>query len=358
MNARLIPLIDSIRIQQARVPYSARRVPRDAMSLLLSDGAPRPGDLVLARVDKLGQHRHLELTTGRRARIFPGDEIVLAYGNRYAPDQFEAEVPADLSKCNMVAAGGIASRMLSRHSKVSNATSITPLGLIASTTGQVLNLKQFALKRTGQEKSSVPTFAVAGTSMNAGKTETAAHIVRGLTLAGYKVGAAKLTGTGAGGDVWSLTDAGAAMVLDFTDAGYSSTYLAQLADLEEILAILTSQLYAAGMDCVVMEVADGLFQRETAMLLESPRFAQAVTGMVFASPDAMGALAGTRWLQERGLPVLAVSGRMTASPLAAREAQSVVDLPVLDLEALGSPEIADILKVCQYTEGVLETALS
>jgi molybdopterin-guanine dinucleotide biosynthesis protein len=89
--------------------------------------------------------------------------------------------------------------------------------------------------------------------MNAGKTETAAHIVRGLSLAGYRVGAAKLTGTGAGGDVWSLTDAGASMVLDFTDAGFSSTYLAQLADLEEILAVLTSQLYGAGMDCVVLE---------------------------------------------------------------------------------------------------------
>jgi hypothetical protein len=229
--------------------------------------------------------------------------------------------------------------------------------LIAAPSGQVLNLRQFALKRPSLEHPPVPTYAVVGTSMNAGKTETAAHIVRGLSLAGYRVGAAKLTGTGAGGDVWSLTDAGASMVLDFTDAGFSSTYLAQLADLEEILAVLTSQLYGAGMDCVVMEVADGLFQRETAMLLESPHFAQAVNGLVFASPDAMGALAGTQWLEERGLPVLAVSGRMTASPLAAREAQSAVNLPVLDLEALSSPEIANGLGMRLPAGRVLGTAL-
>lgn len=357
MNARYNPQLESSRIVRAKIPYSVRRVPHSAMSLLLPEGTPRPGDLVLARVDKLGQHKHLELTTGRRARLFPGDEIVLAYGNRYAPDQFEAEVPEDLAGCHMVAAGGIASRMLTRNARISNATSITPLGLIANPSGQVLNLRQHAMKRTGLGRSRVPTYAVAGTSMNAGKTETAAHIVRGLSQAGYKVGAAKLTGTGAGGDVWSLTDAGASMVLDFTDAGFSSTYLAQLDELEEILAVLTSQLHGAGMDCLVLEVADGLFQRETAMLLESPRFAQAVNGLVFASPDAMGALAGTRWLQERGLPVLAVSGRMTASPLAARETQSVVNLPVLDLDALGSPEIADVLGMCQHRPGILETAL-
>lgn len=355
-SARHIPLQDS-RILRAKTPYSVRRVPRAAMSLLLPEGVPRPGDLVLARVDKLGQHRHLELTTGRRARLFQGDEIVLAYGNRYAPDQFEAEVPVDLGACHMVAAGGIASRMLSHHRKISNATGITPLGLIAASSGHVLNLRQFALERSGLAQPPIPTYAVVGTSMNAGKTETAAHIVRGLSLAGYKVGAAKLTGTGAGGDVWSLTDAGASMTLDFTDAGFSSTYLAQLADLEEILAILTSQLHGARMDCVVLEVADGLFQRETSMLLESPCFARAVNGLVFASPDAMGALAGTRWLQERGLPVLAVSGRMTASPLAAREAQSAVNLPVLDLEALSRPEIAEMLGMYQQTTGILEQAL-
>ncbi len=354
MNASYIPLQEASRIQRAKTPYSVRRVPPAVMSLLLPDGAPRSGDLVLARVDKLGQHRHLELTTGRRARLFPGDEIVLAYGNRYAPDQFEAEVPADLGGCHMVAAGGIASRMLSHHRRVSNATGITPLGLIAAPSGQVLNLRKFALPKTGRGQLPVPTYAVVGTSMNAGKTETAAHIVRGLSMAGYNVGAAKLTGTGAGGDIWSLKDAGAAMVLDFTDAGFSSTYLASLEDLEEILATLTSQLYGAGVDCVVMEVADGLFQRETAMLLECQRFAQAVNGLVFAAPDAMGALAGTRWLQERGLPVLAVSGRMTASPLAAREAQSAVNLPVLDLDALSDPKIADVLNLSRNTASILE----
>jgi hypothetical protein len=48
---------------------------------------------------------------------------------------------------------------------------------------------------------------------------------------------------------------------------------------------------------------------------------------------------------------------MTASPLAAREAQSVLNLPVLDLDALGSPEIADVLGTHMRAGVVLETAL-
>ena len=354
MHSPDVTLLDPARVLRAKTPYSARRVPRTSMATLLTGGTPRVGDLVLAHVDKVGQHKHLELTNGRRARLFPGDEIVLVYGNRYAPDQFEAEVPDDLGPCHLVAAGGIAARVLSRHSRMGNATAVIPLGLLGDRSGHVLNLRQHALERVPPGQWRAPTFAVVGTSMNAGKTESAAHIVCGLTRAGYRVGAAKVTGTSAGGDVWSMSDAGAAVVLDFTDAGYPSTYLASLEELHEVLAVLTGQLYRAGVDCVVVEVADGLFQRETALLLESRPFARAVDGLVFASPDAMGALAGTQWLRARQLPVLAVSGLLTASPLASREAGAVLPMPVLDLAALGHPGIAEVLGISLPAESVLQ----
>ena len=55
--------------------------------------------------------------------------------------------------------------------------------------------------------------------------DVVASIVRGLTAAGYRVAAGKVTGTGAGGDFHMFVDAGATRVLDFTDFGFSSTYL-------------------------------------------------------------------------------------------------------------------------------------
>ena len=35
-------------------------------------------------------------------------EIMVAYGNRYAPDQFEAELPKTMASCHLAAAGGVA----------------------------------------------------------------------------------------------------------------------------------------------------------------------------------------------------------------------------------------------------------
>lgn len=346
MSATTITLLDANRIKKLKTPYATRRVPAAAMATLLTaDTTPRPGDLVLCRVEKLGQHRNIELASGRRARLFPGDEIVLAYGHRYAPDQFEAEVPDDLGPCHMVAAGGIAARVVTRHGKMKPATQVRPVGLLGDRTGHVLNLADFALEKTHLDPAPVHTIAVVGTSMNAGKTETCTHILRGLVNAGLRVGAAKVTGTGAGCDAWSMLDAGASIVLDFGDAGLPSTYLASQEQVEEVFLALTRHLYRCGVDVVVLEVADGIYQRETAMLLQSPKFARAVDGIVFAAGDAMGSAAGVRWLEERGLPVVAASGLLTASPLAIREARAAHSLPVLGLDELASADIADVLGV-------------
>lgn len=342
MNVPNISLLNANRVAQLKTPYTTRRVPVSAFVTLLSgDRIPRVGDLVLARVEKLGQHRHLELACGRRARLFHGDEIVLAYGHRYAPDQFEAEVPSDLNACHMVAGGGVAARVITRHDRMRSATVIQPLGLLGDRSGHPLNLADFALEGPKCDGRHAFTVAVVGTSMNAGKTETAANLIRGFVNAGLRVGAAKVTGTGAGCDVWVMADAGAQTVLDFTDAGLPSTYLAEPEQVERVMTTLLGMLYASGAEAVVFEVADGLFQRETAELLKSPAFARAVDAVVFAAGDAMGSAAGVQLLRAMGLPVTAASGVLTASPLAMREAEVATGLTVLDLEALRSPKVLD-----------------
>ena len=65
--------------------------------------------------------------------------------------------------------------------------------------------------------------------------------------------------------------------------------------------------------------------------------------MVFAAGDAMGSAMGITRLRELGLPVRAASGLVTASPLAAREAAAATGVPVLDLEALSSAGVAEVL---------------
>ncbi len=330
-------ILDKNRIRNAKRAFSTRRVPICAMrTLLLPDRTPKVGDLVLARVTTLGSHKRIELPTGRKAQLFPGDEVTLAYGNRYAPDQYEAYVPDALEPCHMVAAGGLAATATAWHDRLAGPTEIEPVGLIGDVEHEPLNLADYAIAPR-PARPLPPVFAVFGTSMNAGKTTTAASLVKGFSLAGYKVGAAKITGTGAGGDLWLMRDSGAAMALDFTDAGHPSTFGISLKALMAIASTLTQALVSEGCSVIVLEIADGLYQEETAALARSTPFTGMLSGTFFAANDAMGAVSGAAHLTGNGHTVMGITGAMTRSPLAKRETAAASPVPVLSIEELTNP---------------------
>lgn len=329
-------------LRRASWAFSTRRVHQGDWSTIPTTGAPAAGDVVLARVDAIGHHDGLQLANGRRKQLFVGDEIVIAYGNRYACNQFEALVPDTLGPCHLVAGGGIAGRVVSCHDRiVKGPTHITPLGLLANAEGQRVNLRDYALEPIGEMSAPFPTVvAVVGTAMDSGKTQTSAYLVRGLIAGGMRVGYAKVTGTGAGGDTWLLKDAGADPVLDFTDAGMASTYLVSAEEIDQVLVTLTAHIAQKGVDAIVVEVADGIFQRETAALLRSPVFNRFVGGTVLAARDAMGASAGVNWLRAQSRPVLAVSGLLSASPLQSAEVKEVTGIPLYNRESLAMSSTA------------------
>lgn len=340
----LVP-VGAKRLARAKAAYTTRRVALEPGTVLAAgpDVVPRAGDLVLATVTAIGEHKRLELRSGRRAHLFPGDEVIVCYANRYAPDQYEAEVPEDLGPCQLAAAGGVAARTLSRHASVGEATQLEPIGLLCHPSGDRVSLADWSLAPVSDRPAGVPTIAVVGTSMNAGKTTTAAGLARGLGAAGLRVGAAKVTGTGAGGDLWLLHDSGADPVLDFTAAGLASTYREPIEAIEDAMLLLRDHLVAGGAEAIVLEIADGIYQEETAALICGERFRAIVDRVLFAAGDALGATAGVAWLRHHGIPIAAVSGLLSASPLAAREASAALDVPVHDLDALGAPGIAAAL---------------
>ncbi|MBV0892943.1 transposase [Paracoccus sp. Z118] len=296
-------------------------------TLITGDLRPSAGDLVLARVTALGKQTKLELTDGRRAHMFPGDEIVVSYGNRYAPDQFEAVVSHDLGPCDLVAAGGLAGMELSRHVRMLPPTQITPLGLIGDAQGERINLSRFRIEAS-EEVPDLPVVLSLGTSMNTGKTLTSTSLVRGFRRLGLKVAALKITGTGAGGDMWIVRDAGADQSLDFTDAGFASTYLVPIDEVEKGAWRLINHVAAQGCAVAVIEIADGLQQKETAQLIRNEALRSITLGCTFAAYDAMGAICGYRELVETGHNVLGLSGRIGMSPLGVREAEAVTGMRV------------------------------
>ena len=163
---------------------------------------PEAGDLCIARITRLGQHRHIELVSGRRAALAVGDEVIVAFGNRYASDQFEALIPPTLGDCHLVAAGGIASMVVSRHAIMKPPTDIRALGILRDANGVALNLSRWGwpgVATPANAPAQPHMILVAGTSMNAGKTTLCANVIRTLRECGLRASALKLTGTGAGG---------------------------------------------------------------------------------------------------------------------------------------------------------------
>ena len=139
-----MPALDPARLAAAKYAYTTRfvaaEVQRDPRGYFLDTDPsvrPQPGDVVMAEVVWIGQHKRLESPVSRRAMMFAGDEIVVAYGNRYAPDQFEAEVPEDLGETNLVAAGGVAANALSAKEGLEEPTVVQPLGLLHDARGPV-----------------------------------------------------------------------------------------------------------------------------------------------------------------------------------------------------------------------------
>ncbi|MEQ8354519.1 MAG: molybdopterin-guanine dinucleotide biosynthesis protein MobB [Kiloniellaceae bacterium] len=304
--------------------------------LLTAKVGPKAGDLLLARVARLGHHRKLESPEGRRQVLFENDLVLVCYGARYASDQFEAVVPERIGPCSLVAAGGIAGSCTAKHDSARKPTEIEPLGLVADVEGQVLNLVDCAEPRIKVRAQNPYTLAVVGTSMNAGKTTTVAAMIRGLAKTGLRVGAAKITGTGAGCDRWAMVDAGADAVLDFTDFGHASTYQVPLAETAAILEAAVGALGREGCDVVVVELADGLLFSETAELVEHPTFDRLISGLVLAAADSMSAGFGAAWLMSRDLPLVGLTGKLTSSPLMVREFEEVSDIPALSLADLES----------------------
>jgi hypothetical protein len=321
----------SLQLRAAHRSFATRIADLDLAATLDPKARPAAGDLCLARITRLGQHRHIELVTGRRAVLSVGDHVILAFGNRYASDQYEALVPPTLDECHLVAAGGIAAMAVSRHVSMKAPTDIQPLGILRDVNGVALNLS-----RWGWPGVATPTSAaaqphmilVAGTSMNAGKTTLGANVIKTLRDCGLRASALKLTGTGSGGDLWRYHDSGALEAMDFGNVGLASTAGMDIRALDAAIGRLCAAVSPQA-DVIVAELADGILQRETNQLLQASNLRNRIGSILFAASDPLGAVAGVQLLGSWGLDVSAVGGLLTASPLAVREFTSFCNTPVI-----------------------------
>jgi hypothetical protein len=320
--------------QNARIkwPYVTHLVdPRAAAGLLPVVEETNPGSLMLGRVVTIGRHKDLETHAGRRMTLYPGDLFVGALGNRYATDQFEAVARCWGPLGHIVGIGGVCGEVVSMNTRMTEPTVVEWLGRLAGADGQPLHLSDFHLPRGDARPSRRPVTVLSlGASMNSGKTTTAAQLIHSLAAAGHRVAAAKLTGTACVKDPNLLYDSGASVVLDFTHAGWPSTAGCSLEQLLGIASHLRAVLDSHEPEFVVMEIADGIVQRETAMMLADPGFRDSIDAVTFAGPDALSCDAGVRRLRALGYQVLATAGFVANGRLGIQETEAACGVRCVD----------------------------
>lgn len=334
--------LDPTILATAKWAFTTRRVDQLVpVSLTQNMARARPGDLVLGRVKSIGSHKRIQLVSGRPSELYTGDLVVVVCGARYAPDQFEGLAELSPDGCDLLAGGGVLGRMRSRNGKIAAPTQIAPMGLLLDADGHTVNLERYAV--SDGQRPAIPVIGAVGASMNSGKTTAVASLVHGLARAGHRVAAIKATGTGAFGDYNAYLDAGAHHVADFVDAGMVSTYLEDSARIAKATDALLAEAGQAACNVVVVELADGILQKEAAALLADEAFRDRFCGFMLAVPDALSAAGGVAMLARLGIEPAAMTGLITRSPMATSEAEAVTGYEFVSRERLRDPAFATAL---------------
>ncbi len=325
-------------LARVRTSSSLCAVPRKELAGIVVDPqrTPQIGDVALCKVVRLGQHHSIEHGSGRIHMSFDGTQFVGAFGNRYAPDYFEALVPtAGVTKCDLIARSGLLGRVKGKNSAIIDPTRVEVLGYVTNRDGRMINTRDYpsiTAEPTEAELAKVKLVLVVGASMNAGKSTAAKACVYTLAARGERVAAGKATGTASLKDILLMEDAGAETVADFTGLGYPATYLLERAEIETVFRRLFGHLArVAKGGFVVMEIADGILQRETRMLLESEFVRRHIHKLILCCGDPLAVAGGIGIIErEFHLKVAALSGRVASSELGRREVATFTKLPCFD----------------------------
>jgi len=311
---------------------------------------PQVADVGIFEVMHIGKHKNIQGFEKRNITIIAGDYIMGAFGTRYATAQFEGYVPDHLNQeLHILGAGGTIGVIKSMHYdyKDIGPTKLRFVGLATNDQGEVYNTKKLRAKNivpfSGAAASATKVILSLGSSMDSGKTTSAAYLAHGLKEAGHKVAYIKLTGTIYTKDCDLVNDLGADITADFGDFGFPSTYMCSQKELFDLYESLLSKILTTQPDYVIMEIADGLYERETKMLLTNKRFISTIEAVIFSAGDSLSAISGIEVLNKWGIYPLAISGLFTASPLLVREVQENIDTPVFTIDELGSADKIHVL---------------
>ncbi len=295
------------------------RLPREVK---LGDDYPcEEGDVVAVRIlTRKSTYNQLELTTGRFSLLKSGDVVAGALGHRRALMGYAGRLPETLATgdvIHLLNVGGCLGVCTSANPDVGPPFECEVLGQVlhfpylGERIGVPANIRQGARPMIDRiDTNGVPVVAVVGTCMNSGKTLACTSLIQELVRERLDVHAAKATGVSLRRDVHAMEDAGAGETMIFTDLGVVTT---QRSNAPALARSMLTRLAASAPDVIVLELGDGLMgDYGVDAILEAPDIREALTAVVLAANDPVGAWGGHRQLAERfGLETTLVTGPAT-----------------------------------------------
>jgi hypothetical protein len=289
-----------------------------------------------------------------------GDQIMAAFGHRYATAQFEGYVPEkNQMEFHILGAGGVIGEVKSTNDKFKEGgpTRLRIIGYVTDSESQIINTKTIhkpkILRFTGSSAKQTKVILSIGSSMDSGKTTTAAYVVHNLKKQGKNVAFIKLTGTAYTKDADLAYDLGANMSIDFSKLGFPSTFMCSESELLNLYETLLDDTLLCEPDYVVMEIADGIYQRETRLLLQNKAFVDSISEVIFSANDSLSAVCGVQTLRSWGIQPFALCGMFTTSPLLIEEVETLVETPIYSLKGWEKEGAAELILHSEMNKGKL-----
>lgn len=323
-------MVVTTRVRLDRIASSTRNAALSAEVILGDEIVAAEGYVLAVRVlsDK-GTYNQVEDLGGRMMSLRGGDVLAGTLGVRRALRGYAGEVPSRIAVgdvINVLNLGGILGKCTSENPEIGPPFDAEVLGAVLAfpelgdRVGRPAHIGDHAIPAADVLRCDVPVVFVAGTCMNAGKTVAATELVRGLTRAGRRVGAVKLTGVSLMRDALSMLDAGAVAALTFNDAGAASTHAGMTVPVARGLFNRLTDARSARPDVIVAELGDGILGEYGVqdILLASDLMALGAA-YVMAAPDPVACWGAERLMREEfGLPITAITGPATDNEVGRR----------------------------------------
>ena len=293
-------MVRTTRLHLDRIASSTRNA-RLAPDVIVGDEIiAREGYLLAVRIlDDKATYNTVEDLSGRMVSLRAGDVLAGTLGSRRALRGYAGVVPDQIAVgavVNVLNLGGILGRCISSNPDIGPPFRAEVLGAVLAfpdlgdRIGRPATIMDGAVPAAPALETTIPVVYVAGTCMNAGKTVAATELVRGLTRAGLRVAACKLTGVSLMRDTLSMQDAGAVAALTFNDAGAASTHAGMTVPVARGLLNRIAKAPAGGAgarpDVVVAELGDGILGEYGVQdILRDPGLMGLAAAHVMAAPD-------------------------------------------------------------------------